>query len=130
MEANLISRPAFDVDMNSSDCATTVVPRGALTATACDRLADALMRALDQRANRIILDLREIEVIDLAGVYVMLVARLRASDQLTDLLRVRGSPAVQRVIDRVLGPFVYINADRTFACLRHRAAQLLGGRNG
>jgi anti-anti-sigma regulatory factor len=99
----------FDVNVNSSAYATTIALRGALTATACDRLADTVERALDKNVETVVLDLRGIEVVDLAGVHVMLVAHLRASDQLSQLLLVPGLPAVQRVIDPLQGPFVYID---------------------
>ena len=99
----------FDVEVSVADDVTTIVLHGELSATACDRLADAVQLALDQEGERIVLDLRGLECIDLAGVHVLLLAHLRASDRLTELLLIPASPAAQRVIDALHGPFVYIN---------------------
>lgn len=103
-------RPAFfDVVGSFDDDDTTIVLHGVLSAAVCARLSETVQIALDQKRERIVLDLRGIEHVGMIGVHALLLAHLRASDELTELLLIPASPAVQRVIDAAHGPFVYVN---------------------
>jgi anti-anti-sigma regulatory factor len=99
----------FDVAVGFAHDMTTIALHGVLSATACARLAETVQIALDQKTDRIVLDLEGIERIDLAGVHALLLAHLRASDELTELLLIPASPAAQRMIDAAHGPFVYVD---------------------
>jgi anti-anti-sigma regulatory factor len=107
--AGSVGPALFDVDVSFAYDITTIALHGVLSATACARLAETVQLALDQNIDRIVLDLKGIERIDLAGVHALLLAHLRASDELTELLLIPASPAAQRMIDAAYGPFVYIN---------------------
>lgn len=111
-EPNLFGEGIVDpahLDVRRADGVTTIVLRGVLSPAACDRLAETVQRTIDQKGNRIVLDLTGIEFIDLAGVRVLLLAHLRASDEFTELLLLPALPAVQSVIDAIHGPFADIN---------------------
>jgi anti-anti-sigma factor len=104
-----VASTLFDLDVSFADDVMTVTLHGVLSATACDRLAEPLQRFLDRGGERIVLDLRGLERIELAGIHTLLLAHLRASDELTELLLIPSTPAVQRVLDASGGPFVYVN---------------------
>jgi anti-anti-sigma factor len=72
-------------------------------------LAGLLDDILEGDTHRTILDLSHLESIDPAGVSTILVAHLRSEDQHEDFLMVPGSRTVQAVIDRIDGPFSYVD---------------------
>jgi anti-anti-sigma factor len=72
-----------------------------------ERLSEVLSSALEGAAQRIVLDLSQLRVIDVWGLHPILTAHLRASDQHKQLLIVPGSDAVQRVLDSIHAPFDY-----------------------
>jgi anti-anti-sigma factor len=80
---------------------------GELNLRTRDPLADVLEEAREGDAGQIVLDLSDLVAIDHAGLDTILTAHLRASDELKLFLIVPGPPAVQRVLDRVQGPFTY-----------------------
>jgi anti-anti-sigma regulatory factor len=99
----------FDVDVSFDDDNTTIALHGVLSAADCAQLSETVQIALDQRRERIVLDLRGIQHVGMAGVHALILAHLRASDELRELLLIPASPAVQHVIDAADGPFVYVN---------------------
>jgi anti-anti-sigma factor len=109
-DAGTAGSATFNLHVSSFGPTTTIALDGELSAQVCHRLADALEHALEHGSRRLVLDLRNLETIDLAGVHVMLLAHLRASDQQTEFLLVPSSLGVQRVIDKLNGPFIYINS--------------------
>jgi anti-anti-sigma regulatory factor len=70
-------------------------------------LAEALGKALEDGAERVILDLSRLESIDHSSLHAILLAHLRASDQLKQFVVVPGPSAVQEVFDTIEGPFSY-----------------------
>jgi anti-anti-sigma factor len=80
---------------------------GELTAATAARLADRLDDALDDYVTPIVVDLSELQRLAPAAVVTLLIAHRRALDDHRELLLVRGSTAVQQVVDRVDGPFLY-----------------------
>jgi anti-anti-sigma factor len=88
---------------------------GVLDPARTQALAAVLEEALETDAGRIVLDLSNLEAIDRAGVYAILLVHLRAADQLKPLLIVPGPPAVQRVFDAVQGPFSYSGSSGALA---------------
>lgn len=98
---------------------------GRLDTTTYEALAEMVERTLDADTHLTVLDLRDLEFIDLAGVHTILMAVLRTADQLEDFLIIPGPETVQRVIDRVQGPFRY--ADRRSSRPRRSAAALTTG---
>lgn len=89
---------------------TIVEAAGPLTLRTCDLLAEAIQNAIEDDGGQIILDLRELESIDHAGVDTILTADLRAGDECKQLVILAGPPRVQRLLDRIQGPFVYARA--------------------
>jgi anti-anti-sigma factor len=81
---------------------------GELTAATATRLADCLDEALDdEHATRIVVDLSDLRRLEPAAVSALLIAHRRAFDDHRELLLTRGSAAVQQIVDRVDGPFLY-----------------------
>jgi anti-anti-sigma regulatory factor len=83
---------------------------GELTRTRVPALVQALETALDRGAAEVVLDLSHVERIDRACVHTILVAHLRASDQLQQLVIVPGSSSVRAALEGVEGPFQYADA--------------------
>ena len=80
---------------------------GELTAATAAPLADCLDKALDDYATPIVVDLSDLRTLEPAAVGTLLIAHRRAFDDHRELLLIRGSTAVQQVVDRVDGPFLY-----------------------
>jgi anti-anti-sigma factor len=97
----------FGTRIHRSGAEYVVELSGVLNRATIQALATVLEEALETDAGRIVLDLSELEAIDRAGVYTILLAHLRAADQLRQLLIVPGPPVVQHVFDAVQGPFSY-----------------------
>jgi hypothetical protein len=77
-------------------------------ANAANRLSGCLERALETHAERVILDLRGLDRLDLEAVSSILIAHLIAESEHRQLLLIPGSANVQRVLDQVQGPFSYL----------------------
>lgn len=95
--------------------------RGALSGRTRDPLTDALEDALEDGSKLIVLDLRGLHSIDMAGLDTILTAHLRAGDELKCLVIVPGSPQIQRVLDASQGPFLYTSEPRKPAVAGARA---------
>jgi len=80
---------------------------GQLDRATNDRVGEVLAAALEGPAERIVLDLSRLQVIDVWGLHPILTAHLRAGDQLKQLVIIPGSQAVQRVLDSIHAPFDY-----------------------
>jgi anti-anti-sigma regulatory factor len=80
---------------------------GELTAATSARLADCLDEALDDHVTTIVVDLSELRRLEPAAVGTLLIAHRRAFDDHRELSLHRGPAAVQQVVDRVDGPFLY-----------------------
>jgi anti-anti-sigma factor len=80
---------------------------GELTVATAGRLADCLDEALDDYVTPIVVDLSDLQALAPAAVATLLIAHRRVFDDHRELLLVRGAAAVQQVIDRVDGPFLY-----------------------
>lgn len=93
--------------------------RGELSMRTREPLAEALDEALEDDCEQIVLDLSDLDAIDLAGLDTILVAHLRAGDELKPLVIVPGPPQVQRVLDGAQAPFAYAPA-RTGTAARSR----------
>ncbi len=87
---------------------------GDLTGANASRLSGCLEQALESRAERMILDLRGLDRLDPEAVSPILVAHLLADSEHRQLLLIPGSASVQRVLDRVEGPFSYAD-DRSLS---------------
>jgi anti-anti-sigma factor len=70
-------------------------------------LGEALGKALEDDAEKIVLDLSRLESIDRSGLHAILLAHLGASDQLKQFVIVPGSATVQEAFDTIEGPFSY-----------------------
>jgi anti-anti-sigma regulatory factor len=81
---------------------------GDLSRASANRLSDCLERCLETRAERLILDLTGLDRLEPGAMSPILIAHLIADSQHRRLLLVPGSDSVQRVLDRVQGPFVYV----------------------
>jgi anti-anti-sigma factor len=88
---------------------------GRLDGMTRDALAEQLERTLEADTHVTVLDLRDLEFIDPAGVRTILTAYLGTADQLEEFLIIPGPEPVQRVIDRVQGPFRYISQRHSLA---------------
>jgi anti-anti-sigma factor len=80
---------------------------GQLDRSTNQRLSEVLSSAVEGSAERIVVDLSQLRVIDVWGLHPILTAHLRASDRHKQLLIVPGSDAVQRVLDSIHAPFDY-----------------------
>ena len=105
---------------------------GALNLTSRARLVEALEDAIEDDEGQIVLDLSDLESIDSAGLGTILTAHLRACDELKLLVIVPGPPLVQRVLDSVHGPFVYVSSqgDRRGGRPRSRLGRKMSARAG
>ncbi len=83
---------------------------GELTRARVPALVQALETALDRGADEVVLDLSHVERIDRSCVHTILVAHLRASDRLQQLVIVPGSGSVRAALDAIAGPFQYADA--------------------
>ncbi len=83
---------------------------GRLTDARAPALVQALETALDRGAPEVILDLTQVEEIDRACVRAILLAHLRAGDQLQQLLIVPGRESVRAALEAISGPFAYADA--------------------
>jgi hypothetical protein len=84
---------------------------GDLSLANVNRLSGCLEDALETRADRVILDLRGLDRLDPEAVSPILVAQFTADSEHRELLLIPGSDSVQRVLDRVQGPFSYLGSD-------------------
>jgi anti-anti-sigma factor len=80
---------------------------GELTRTRAPALLEALEKALDRGAPRVVLDLTDVERIDHACLHTILVAHLRATDQRQQLLIVPGRESVRARLEAIAAPFQY-----------------------
>jgi ABC-type transporter Mla MlaB component len=121
---------------------------GDLTRASATRLSGCLEQALEARAQRVLLDLSGLDRLEPGAVSPILVAQLIADSEHRQLLLIPGSDSVQRVLDRVQGPFSYLDprdqsflrydpdwagdfaAGRQRARPRRRMVDLLVGRTG
>ncbi len=85
---------------------------GKLTVRTAPRLADCLEEASTGGVDRIVVDLSGLRVLDPPAVGPLLAAHLRAQDDHRELMLIRGPTPVQRVLDRVEGPFRYLSGSR------------------
>jgi anti-anti-sigma regulatory factor len=83
---------------------------GKLTRARAPALVQAIEKALDLGAPEVVLDLTGVERIDQACVHTILVAHLRAGDQLQQLLIVPGRHSVRAALEAIAGPFQYAEA--------------------
>lgn len=89
----------FRVDVHPERDCVRVVPVGELDVGTAEEL-DATLRELREAAfARIVLDLRELEFVESAGLRVIVVASRLARRDGHDLALISGPPAVQRVIE-------------------------------
>jgi anti-anti-sigma factor len=84
---------------------------GDLDRATVDRLSSCLENALETRAQRVILDLRGLDVLTPEAIGRILTAHLIAESEHRQLLLVPGSARVQRVLDRAQCPFSYLRPD-------------------
>jgi anti-anti-sigma factor len=83
---------------------------GELTRARAPALVQALEKALELGAPEVVLDLTQVERIDQACVQTILLAHLRASDQLQQLVIVPGRHSVRSALEAIAGPFQYADA--------------------
>ena len=81
---------------------------GDLSPATCARLADCLDQALESDAERIVLDLSGLDRLDPAAVGTILLAHLCAVADHRQFILVPARGTVQRVVERVEGPFDYL----------------------
>jgi hypothetical protein len=82
---------------------------GDLSRASANRLDGCLEQALEARARRVLLDLSGLDRLEPGAVSPILVAQLIADSEHRQLLLIPGSDSVQRVLDRVQGPFSYLD---------------------
>ena len=80
---------------------------GVLDLSTCGSLATMLEWTLEQDSRETVLDLTGLDGIDHDGVHTILLAYLRSADQRDEFVIIPGRESVQRVIDRIHGPFRY-----------------------
>lgn len=89
----------LDVSASASDGFVIVVPRGEVDAATAQHLSGTLQAATDG-AERVVLDLRELNFMDSSGLRIVLTAAERASRAGTyELFVVRGPRRIQRVFE-------------------------------
>jgi anti-anti-sigma factor len=109
------------------DCGQHIVELcGELSMRTREPLVEALEEALEDDCEQIVLDLSDLDAIDLAGLDTLLVAHMRAGDELKPLVIVPGPPQVQRVLDAAQAPFAYAPA-RTGPAARSRGRRSRSG---
>jgi anti-anti-sigma regulatory factor len=82
---------------------------GDLSGANATRLSDCLEHALETRAQRVILDLSGLDRLEPKAVSPILIAQMIADSEHRQLLLIPGSDSVQRILDRVQGPFSYVD---------------------
>jgi len=92
---------------------------GDLGRAGANRLSGCLECALETRAERVIVDLSGLDRLDPEAVSPILIAQLIADSEHRQLLLIPGSDRVQRVLDRVQGPFSYLEPDDDASLRRH-----------
>jgi anti-anti-sigma regulatory factor len=80
---------------------------GELTRAGAPALVEALDKALELGPPEVVLDLTGVERLDPECVHTILVAHLRAGDQLQQLLIVPGRNSVRAALEAIAGPFQY-----------------------
>ena len=95
---NLPLPDAFSVRTEQHGDVTVVVPRGELDLATAPALELALDEALDD-AQRVVLDLRELEFIDSSGLRTLLTARRRAELSGAEFSLVAGDSGLERTLE-------------------------------
>jgi anti-sigma B factor antagonist len=90
---------AFSVRTEQHGDAAVVVPTGELDLATAPALEDALSRAFDSSAARVVLDLRELEFIDSSGLRTLLTARRRSEDAGARFSLVAGHRGLERTLE-------------------------------
>jgi anti-anti-sigma regulatory factor len=106
---------------------------GDLSRANAKRLSGCLEAALEMRADRLVLDLRGLDRLDPEAVSPILIAQLTADSEHRQLLLIPGSDSVQRVLDRIQGPFSYVESDDDLGLASERGrsdAFMTGRRRG
>lgn len=89
----------FRVDVHPERDRVRVVPVGELDVGTADELEATLRELREADFARIVLDLRELEFLESAGLRVIVVATQLARRDGQDLALISGPPAVQRAIE-------------------------------
>jgi anti-sigma B factor antagonist len=105
---------AFSVRIEPHGEATVVVPTGELDLATAPALEAALARAFESAgAERVVLDLRELEFIDSSGLRTLLTARKQAEDAGAGFSLVAGHRGLERTLEiaGVHGVFTWTPAE-------------------
>jgi anti-anti-sigma factor len=109
----LAAHPAASIGLVRHDNAraTTITIVGELDVAAADGIGEELMQAAD-RFGVIVVDLRDLEFIDSAGIRLLIQLALRCRERRRRLVLLPGPAAVQRVFELagVLGDFEFLAA--------------------
>jgi anti-sigma B factor antagonist len=90
---------AFSVRTEQQGTAAVVVPTGELDIATAPALEQALERAFESDAARVVLDLRELEFIDSSGLRSLLIARRKADAVRAHFTLVAGDRALERTLE-------------------------------
>jgi anti-sigma B factor antagonist len=90
---------AFSVRTEQHGDAAVVVPTGELDLATAPALEEALGRAFETDAARVVLDLRELEFIDSSGLRTLLTARRRSEDAAARFSLVAGHRGLERTLE-------------------------------
>lgn len=102
------SSERLQITLSLDDDERRIALYGDLNASTVARLDDCMDWVLeDDDPDRIVLDLSGLRVLHPKAMVALVTAHMRASDDHREFMLVRGSSAVQQVIDSVDGPFNY-----------------------
>src|SRR3954471_2402953 len=90
---------AFSVRVERRGDAAVVVPTGELDLATAPALEASLSRAFTDPAERVVLDLRELEFIDSSGLRTLLTARRQADDAGKSFSLVAGHRGLERTLE-------------------------------
>jgi anti-sigma B factor antagonist len=90
---------AFSVRTEQRGATAVVIPTGELDIDTAPALERTLERALESGADRVVLDLRELEFLDSSGLRSLLLARRRAEDARKPFALVAGSHELERTLE-------------------------------
>jgi anti-anti-sigma factor len=90
---------AFSVRTERHGAAAVVVPTGELDIATAQALEQELESAFESDADRVVLDLRELEFIDSSGIRALLMARRKADSTQAGFALVAGDRALERTLE-------------------------------
>ena len=97
--SDFLGSKAFSVRTERHGAAAVVVPTGELDIATAQALEQELESAFESDADRVVLDLRELEFIDSSGLRTLLTARRQAEDAGQRFSLVAGHRGLERTLE-------------------------------